>query len=92
MWEDERSKFKEVQERLETGIRLEDMITAREEGKKRKKEELEAREGKRRKKELWCGDHGEIPWGEAGSSENGKEKRKFLLGGSVAKTDMKAGG
>ena len=38
---------------------------------------------------MWCGDHGEIPWGEAGSSENGKEKRKFLLEGSTAK---KAGG
>ena len=27
---------------------------------------------------VWCGDHGEIPWGEAGSSCNGKDKRKFL--------------
>ena len=40
MWEDERSKFKEVQERPETGTCLEDMITAREEGKKRKMDEL----------------------------------------------------
>ena len=62
------------------------MITAREEGKKRKKEEMEAREGKKkRKKEVWCGDHGVVPWGEAGSSENGKERRKFLMEGNAAK-------
>ena len=46
MREDEWSKFKEVQERPETGRCLEDMVTAREEGKKRKKEEMEIRKGK----------------------------------------------
>ena len=54
------------------------MIAAREEGKKRKKEMLENKAGNRRKKEVWYGNHGEIPWGEAGSSCNGKERRKFL--------------
>ena len=58
--------------------KYEDMIAAREEGKKRKKEVMESKAGKRRKKEVWCGNHGEIPWGEAGSSVNGKERRKFL--------------
>ena len=54
------------------------MIAAREEGKKRKKELMEVKTGKRRKKEVWCGNHGETAWGEAGSSSNGKSRRKFL--------------
>ena len=78
MWKEERSKFEAVQERPETESCIEDMIAAREEGKKRKKEMMEIKAGKRRKKEVWCGDHGEIPWAEAGSSCNGKDKRKFL--------------
>ena len=85
MWEEEWSKFETVQDIPETESCLEDMITAREEGKKRKKEEIKIKAGKRRKKEIWCGNHGEIPWGEAGSSCNGKEKRKFLYEGSPKK-------
>ena len=61
------------------------MITARGDGKKRKNEMLEIKAGKRRKKEIWCGNHGEVPWGEAGRSNNGKEKRKFLYEGSPGK-------
>ena len=62
------------------------MITAREEGKKRKKEVMEIKAGKkRRKKEIWCGNHGEVDWGKAGSSNNGKERRKFLYEGSPEK-------
>ena len=61
----------------ETELCLEDMITAREEGKKRKKDVMEA--GKRRKKEVWCGNHGEVAWGEAGSSNNGQNKRKIRM-------------
>ena len=57
----------------ETELCLEDMITAREEGKKRKKDVMEAG-----KKEVWCGNHGEISLVKAGSSCNGKEKRWFL--------------
>ena len=83
MWEEERSKFATVQEeKPETESCLEDMIAAREEGKKRKKEVMESKAGKRRKKEVWCGNHGEIPWGEAGSSSMRKApSRKEAAGG-----------
>ena len=47
------------------------MIAAREEVKNRKKELMEVMAGKRRKKEVWCGNHGETAWGDAG-------RRKFL--------------
>jgi len=85
LWEEERAKFEAVKEKPETESCLEDMIAAREEGRKRKKEVLEINAGKRKKKEIWCGNHGEVPRCEAGSSKNGKEKRKFLYQGSPEK-------
>ena len=47
----------------------------------------------RRKKEVCCGNHRYVAWGKAGSSYNGKEKRKFLFEqpteGSQGHTKMK---
>ena len=40
---------------------------------------MEIKAGQRRKREVWCGNHGEVAWGEAGSSDNGKVERKFLF-------------
>ena len=79
MWEEEKRKFDPAPDIDETGNCLEDMIAAREEGKKRKKEVMEVKAGKRRKKEVWCGNHGEVPWGESVSANTGKGRREFLF-------------
>ena len=78
MCEEEKRKFEPTPDCAETGHCLEDMIAAREEDKKRKKEILEVKAGKRRKKEVWFGNQGEVAWGETGSAENGKTRRKLL--------------
>ena len=78
MWEEEKRKFDQAPDIAETSNYLEDLIAAREEGKKRKKEVMEVKAGKRRKKKIWCGNHGEVPWGEAGSADTGKGRREFL--------------
>ena len=65
MWEEERRKFKPTPDLAETSHCLEDMVAAREEGRKSKKEIMEVKAGKKRKKEVWCGNHGEVAWGEA---------------------------
>ena len=75
IWEDERRKFVEPEEdhRDEDEDCITAMINAKEDGKKRKKEEMAVKVGKRRKKEVWCGAHGEgVVWVEAG----GKIKEK----------------
>ena len=64
MWEEEKRKFDQAPDIAETSHYLEDLIAAREEGKKRKKEVMEVKAEKRRKKEIWCGNHGkqEVAW------------------------------
>ena len=74
MWEEKR-KFKPIPDLAETNHCLEDMVAAREEGRKTKQDIMK---GKKRKKEVWCGNHGEVAWGVAGSADNGKRRRKFL--------------
>ena len=63
----------------ETSHCLEDMVAAREEGRERKKDIMEVKAGKKRKKEVLCCNRGEVAWGEAGSADNGKRRRKFLF-------------
>ena len=53
------------------------------------KEVMEVKAGKRRKKQIWRGNHGEVAWGEAGSSHNGKERRKFHFKGSQERKESR---